>query len=125
MQTLDLAAVDTRVKAAVVSGYFYGVYESLLIQNMNCMCNLVPNLWQDFDMGDIGALIAPRGLLIETGDADPLNGRSGLANVKSQVEITRKTYNALDASNKLEHHIFSGGHKWDGTRALPWLKEML
>ena len=125
LQTLDLAAVDTRVKAAVVSGYFYGVRESLLVLNANCMCNMVPGLWEDFDMGDIGALIAPRGLFIETGDEDPLNGASKIANVRSQVNISRKVFKALESTKQLEHHVFQGEHRWDGTRAIPWLQQQL
>jgi dienelactone hydrolase len=120
MQSLNLAALDTRIKAAVVSGYFYGVRESLQIQNGNCACNLVPHLWEHFDMGDIGALAAPRGLFIETGDTDPLNGKS-LRNVTSQVALSRKVYKALDAARMLTHHVFSGPHLWCGTRAIPWL----
>ncbi len=73
-QTLFFAATDPRVTCAVVSGYFYGVRDSLLEMPNNCDCNVVPHLWENFDMGDIGAMIAPRALLIETGDADPLNG---------------------------------------------------
>lgn len=125
LQTLDLAALDTRVKAAVVSGYFYGVRESLLIKNSNCMCNMVPRLWEDFDMGDIGALVAPRGLFIETGDEDPLNGRSNLANVRSQVKIARQVYAAYGSEKQLQHHVFHGEHKWDGTQAIPWLMQQL
>lgn len=125
LQTLNLAALDTRVKAAVVSGYFYGVKESLQIQNGNCDCNLVPHLWENFDMGDIGALIAPRGLFIETGDVDPLNGPSGLKNVKPQVSIARKAFRAMDATSQLRHYVFAGDHRWDGTRAIPWLQQQL
>ena len=125
MQTLDAAAIDTRIKAAVVSGYFYGVRESLQVKNGNCMCNMVPGLWEHFDMGDIGALIAPRGLLVETGDADGLNGAGNLANVRSQTAITRKVYAPFGAAGQFEHVVFQGGHRWEGTRAMAWLKEQL
>lgn len=125
LQTLDLAAIDPRVKAAVVSGYFYGVRESLLELNGNCMCNMVPGLWEDFDMGDLGALVAPRALFIETGDRDPLNGRSGVANVRSQVRIARRVYAARGVRDRLAHHVFAGEHRWDGTRAIPWLRRQL
>jgi dienelactone hydrolase len=125
LQTLNLAALDTRVASAVVSGYFYGVREALQINNSNCMCNMVPNLWRHFDMGDIGAMIAPRGLMIETGDKDPLNGLS-MANVTNQVSIARRVYKALGAEKSaLQHHVFAGGHRWDGTRAIPWLQARL
>jgi hypothetical protein len=119
LQTLDLAALDTRIRAAVVSGYFYGVRESLQVQNGNCDCNLVPGLWESFDMGDLGALIAGRDLFIETGDADSLNGVSGLANVTPQVEIARRAFDLLGGD--LRHHVFSGPHRWDGDESIPWL----
>lgn len=125
LQTLDVAAIDTRIKAAVDSGYFYGVRESLQVLNANCMCNMVPHLWEYFDMGDIGALVAPRGLFIETGDQDPLNGPSKLKNVRSQVAMTKKVYDALGAAGQLQHHIFKGEHLWNGTRAIPWLQQQL
>jgi hypothetical protein len=76
-------------------------------------------------MGDLGGLIAPRGLFIETGDEDPLNGRSGLANVSSQVDLSRRAFAALGAKEQLEHHIFAGPHRWDGTRSGPWLEAQL
>ena len=76
------------IKAAVVSGYFYGYRESLLVKHQNCSCNYVPHLYETADMGDLGALIAPRPLLVETGARDPLNGQSGMKNVNSQMAIT-------------------------------------
>lgn len=125
LQTLWFAALDDRVSCAVVSGYYYGYKESLLDMHMNCSCNYVPHLWELADMGDIGALIAPRPLFIETGDQDPLNGASGVANVRAQVEITRQAYTLFDAADTLVHHIFPGEHMWCGVQALPWLKKRL
>jgi hypothetical protein len=125
MQTLDLAALDTRVVAAVDSGYFYGVQQSLQVLNSNCACNLVPDLWESFDMGDIGGLVAPRGLFIESGDEDGLNGPGKLANVRSQIAIARKAYRAFGAEQQLGSHVFHGGHRWDGTASIPWLKRQL
>ncbi len=125
LQTLALAAVDTRIRAAVDSGYFYGVRESLQVTNFHCDCNLVPGLWNDFDMGDIGALIAPRGFFIETGDKDPLNGASGLDNVASQLKISRRVFSALGAATKLKQHIFPGDHRWCGKRSIPWMQDQL
>lgn len=125
LQTLWAAALDDRIKAAVVSGYFYGYRESLLELHQNCSCNYVPHLYEHIDMGDLGALIAPRPLLIETGTRDPLNGKSGLRNVKSQVNIARGAYRLLDAETNLIHDIFEGGHRWHGAAALPWMTKLL
>lgn len=124
-QTLFLSAVDSRVKAAVVSGYFYGVRDSLLDMPGNCDCNVVPGLWEQFDMGDVGAMVAPRPLLIETGDVDPLNGARGVRNVCEQVAITRKAYKLLEAGDCLGHDIFAGPHRWNGVQAIPWMRKQL
>ncbi len=125
LQTLLLSAADTRVACAVVSGYFYGVRQSLLEMPGNCDCNLIPHLWEDFDMGDLAALIAPRALLIETGDADPLNGASGLGNVAPQLAIARRAYRALKVEGRLYHDVFRGGHRWSGLHAISWMRRHL
>lgn len=79
----------------------------------NCACNFVPNLWRFFDCGDLGALIAPRPLFIESGENDHLNGNVGrIQNVYSQVAIARNAYAALDAEKKLRHSVHEGGHEW-------------
>ena len=125
LQTLWASALDKRIKCAVISGYLYGHKESLLDMYTNCSCNYVPHLCEYVDMGDIAALIAPRPLLVETGTKDPLNGASGLANVRSQVRTTRKAYRLLDAGRMLKHDVFEGGHRFNGVKAIPWMKRHL
>lgn len=125
LQTIYAAALDDRIKAAVISGYFYGFRESLLQMHQNCSCNYVPHLYETADVGDIGALIAPRPLLIETGDQDPLNGRSGMKNVTPQVATTRRAFALLGARERLVHDVFAGGHKWHGVNAIPFMKKWL
>ena len=117
--------MDERVRCAVCSGYFYGVMESLLEKSANCSCNYVPHLWEYADMGDLGALIAPRPFLIETGTCDSLNGRSGIDNVLDQVKITRRAYDVLEADDRIYHDIFEGEHQWHGVAAMDWLTRWL
>ena len=125
LQTLWASALDTRIKCSVVSGYLYGYKESLLDMHTNCSCNYVPRLYEYVDMGDIGALIAPRPLLVETGTDDSLNGASGLKNVRSQIRIMRRAYRLLGAEGLLKHDIFEGEHRWHGVQAIPWMQRFL
>lgn len=125
LQTLWTAALDERVACAVTSGYFYGVKDSLLKMPDNCSCNYVPHLWEVADMGDIGAMIAPRPFLIETGTQDGLNGERGIANAVEQVNIAREAYRLLGAEDRIYHDIFEGKHAWHGCKAIPWLKRWL
>ena len=125
LQTLWAAALDERIRCAVISGYLYGYKESLLDLHTNCSCNYVPRLYETADMGDIAALIAPRPLLIETGSRDPLNGAGGLENVYSQIRILQRAYRLLDAEDRLRHVVFEGEHRWDGVQAIPFLQQYL
>ena len=125
LQTLWASALDERVRCAVISGYLYGYKESLLDQHRNCSCNYVPGLYEYVDMGDIAALIAPRPLLIETGNRDGLNGASGLANVTPQVEIIRSAYRLVGDEGLVYHDIFEGEHRWNGVEAIPWMERHL
>ena len=120
LQTLWLSALDDRVKCAVISGYFYG-YRQALLELKNCSCNYVPHLYETVDMGDVGALILPRPVLIETGDQDSLNGKDGVANVITQVDKLRRAAELFEVPDHVEHHIFAGGHRWNGKRAIPFL----
>ena len=125
LQTLWLVALDDRVRAAVVSGYFYGYRDSLLDLNGNCGCNYVPGLWQAVDMGDLGALAAPRPLFIETGLHDPLNGSRGLVNVTEQIAITREAYGVFNSDTCLVHAVCDGEHQWFGETSEPWMIDRL
>ena len=115
LQALWLSALDDRITCSVVSGYFYSFKSSLLKTHL-CGCNFVPKLWELIDIGDLGALIAPRPLLIESGIKDKLNGDGGITSVMDQVNIARKAYGLYNKENKLYHHIFDGTHMWNGEK---------
>jgi dienelactone hydrolase len=125
LQTLYLAALDERIACAVISGYFYGVADSLLYLSANCDCNYIPGLWEAADMGDVAALIAPRPLLFESARQDPLNGPRGIDNVLEQYAITEAAYRLLDVPERLAIDVFDGGHAWHGTVAMGWLDQWL
>ena len=112
MQTLWAAAMDDRIRQAVISGYMYGYKDSLLYLNGNCSCNYVPHLWEHFDMGDIASLIAPKPLLIQSCRADNLNGPRGLQNVLEQIDIIKKAYELYGKGDRLIHDVREGGHCW-------------
>lgn len=108
--TLYLAALDPRVRKAFVSGYLYGVDDSLLHLNGNCSCNYTPGLWRLLDMGDIASLIAPRPLLVQSCEKDHLNGARGLANVDEQLAIVRDAFGLVGHADDLLHEVCPGGH---------------
>lgn len=122
-QSIYFAALDERVKCVVTSGYMYGFKEALLKQPSNCSCNYAPNLWKLIDMGDIGAMIAPRPLFVESGRYDPLAGANGLENVYPQVQIAREAYELLGKGECLVHSVHEGGHQWNGTGVIDFINK--
>ncbi len=124
-QTLWLAALDERIAAAAIGGYFYGMRDSLVLLSNNCACNYVPFMWRTMDMGDLGAMIAPRPLWIENGREDHLNGHRGLENVYEQLEITRRAYALYHEEERLTHRAYPGGHAWYGRGIREFFREAL
>lgn len=114
MQTLWIAALDERIRLAVISGYLYGYRDALLTLNSNCSCNYVPHLWEHLDMGDIASLIAPRPLWVQSCKADRLNGPRGIVNVREQVAVARAAYTLLGRPERLIHEVCEGPHQWHG-----------
>ncbi|WMC91944.1 alpha/beta hydrolase family protein [Kineothrix sp. MB12-C1] len=111
--TMWLAALDNRIRLAVVSGYVHGYYDSILECHL-CPCNYAPGLWKLGDISDICALIAPRPLFIENGISDVENGPIGIEGPKRQVEKIRKAYRLFHAEKQLEHVTPQGPHQWYG-----------
>ena len=114
MQTLWLAALDDRIKTVIISGYLYGYQDSLLRLNGNCSCNYVPHLWEHVDMGDIGALLAPRHLMVQSAKADHLNGKRGMENVFEQLDIIKRAYRLFEKEDHIFHDVWEGGHCFHG-----------
>lgn len=125
MQTLWLAALDERIRFAVISGYMYGCRDALLTLNNNCSCNYVPHLWEHLDMGDVASLIAPRPLLVQSCRGDRLNGPRGVVNAMEQVEIIRRAYALLGVPDRLLHEICEGPHQWHGENLTKNMRALL
>lgn len=119
-QSLFFAAADERVQAAASSVWFYGFRDAHIGLPHNCSCNYPIGLMKAFDCCDIGSLIAPRALHIETGWRDYLSSRElGIGNVLSQYYKTQASYRLYDKTERLSLYVFDGGH---GCK--PWNNEM-
>jgi dienelactone hydrolase len=120
--TLFTAASDNRVAAAVVSGYFSSWAESHKMPWNMCGSQVAWGMLGRLEHEDLGALVAPRPLLIETGTEDPL---FPLPAALESVRRTRLVYEHDQAGNRLEHDVFDGGHQWHGLAAIPFLNRWL
>jgi cephalosporin-C deacetylase-like acetyl esterase len=124
-RTLYLAALDERLKVAVISGYFCALKST--IQHWEAfsgwdICNYLPGLLQYADYPDIAALIAPRALLIENGTQDSLYP---LESVKEAFAAVKSAYEQLGFSDRVDFDLFEGGHKFSGAKAFDWVDKWL
>jgi hypothetical protein len=120
---LFLAAIDDRVRAAVVSCYLSEWKESHRIPGNLCGSQVLAGMLASLDHVGLGALVAPRGLLAENGTGDLIFPEAGARRV---VESLRVVYDALGASpDAVEHDVFEGEHEWSGRRVDAFLSRWL
>jgi dienelactone hydrolase len=121
MHTLFSTCLDTRFRAAVISGYFSTFRDSILAMH-HCPCNFVHGLGSFGEMADLAGLIAPRPLFVEAGDHDPI---FPLDAVRRGLEGARRVYHVFGAEAKVEDGIFEGRHRIDGEAAYAFLRRQL
>jgi len=119
--TAYTSAVDERVKAAVISGYFSS-FQDMLIERGCCPCQYIPGILRYADFPDIVALIAPRPLLIENGARDPLYT---VEVVKQEYRRLESVYGLLGVPERLDLDLFDGGHMFSGRKAFAWFDRWL
>jgi hypothetical protein len=71
---------------------------------------------------DLGALVCPRPLLVETGTEDLLFPE---AVARQSVAQLRPLYEAQGAGRALVHDVFEGDHQWHGELAYPFFDRWL
>jgi dienelactone hydrolase len=120
--TLFLAASDERVAAAVVSGYFSSWAEAHKMPWNMCGSQVLPGMLGQLEHVDLGALVAPRPLLVESGTDDDI---FPVAAARQEVDKLRVVYESFGAGDRLVHDVFEGGHQWHGVRAYEFLDRWL
>ena len=119
--TLLLAACDTRVRVACVSGFLTS-YRSTFLNVNHCGCGYAFQLGRRLEHQDIAALIAPRPLVVESGTRDP---EFPVEAAKESVAALRGLYRLAGAEEHLAHDVFEGAHEVSGAVAFDWLRRRL
>ncbi len=112
------AALDERIQATAVSGYA-NTFADSIVKVGHCLDNYIPGLLLEAEMSDIIGLIAPRSLLIESGDQDRV---FPVAGARKAVEALERIYDSVGASDRLETDFFHGGHEISGAKAYDWFE---
>lgn len=121
LTALFTAALDTRVKVAIVSGYLNTFADSILSVD-HCPDNYVPGLLGLCEMPGLLGLVAPRALFAESGDQDPIFPRAAF---EYAVEQGRLIYEAFQASGQFAAEVFAGDHRFHGEGAFRFLRKRL
>ena len=112
-----LAALDRRIKAVVLSGFFTTFVQT--VWHGHCICHHPFGIGRLCDMPDLSALIAPRPQFVESGRHDTAYPH------EPAFSLVRRAYELLDAPEQLGLHRYEGGHMFCGTQSIPWLVERL
>lgn len=119
--SLHTAAIDPRVKVAVVSCYFNSYADSVMSIN-HCMDNYIPGILNWAEMYDVAGLIAPRGLFVEGGTKDPI---FPVAATRKAYRQARRVWKVFGAQDSIGLEIFDDTHRWWGKGAFEFLDKNL
>lgn len=111
------AALDERVQAAVLSGYFTTFAQTSWLGH--CVCHHPKGIGELCEMPDIAGLIAPRPIFVEWGTADVSRP------VHPAFEMAQRIYRAANANDQITLQEFDAGHLFSGEQSLPWLVQTL
>jgi dienelactone hydrolase len=124
-QTLFLAALDERVRAAVSSCGFASMKTVLRDGITHNLGAYVPGWLAHGDVGDLLAEVAPRAFLALNGAADRIFPIDGL---HDSYAVARKAYAAAGCAERLAVGVYPGGHGFTDemrSRAYAWLDRWL
>ena len=118
--TMWIAACDTRLKVAVVSGWMCTTEGVFSVPN--CACWELPGFVELMDVCEVNLLIAPRTAVFESATRDgcfPVDyTKQGYARIKAG-------YKVFDAEEDAIHDVFPGVHEWHGQIAFPVVDRVL
>ncbi len=119
--TLFGAALEPRIRAALVSGYL-NTFRDSIGSLSHCIDNYVPGILNWAEMSDIAGLIAPRPLFSESGEKDNIFPVKAAVASFNQV---RDIYTVFGAGDRIEQEIFPADHSFWGKRGIPFIARHL
>lgn len=119
--TLFAAALEPRIRAAMVSGYL-NTFRECIMSVSHCIDNYVPGILNWAEQYDVAGLVAPRPLFAESGERDDI---FPIAASRESFSRLQKVYAVFGASAATEQETFDGPHSFWGRRGLPFLAKHL
>ena len=125
LRACHLAALDDRVKAAVVVGWMTSFPAQLEkhVRNTIGHTKVVPGLYRHLDYPDVASLAMPAALLVINGSKDGLFHPDG---VKAAFDKLAACYKKADIPERLSTRLYDAPHEFNAemqTEAWAWLKK--
>lgn len=127
LRSVHLAALDDRIKAAVVVGWMASFPAQLKhrIRNTIGHTKLVPGLYRYLDYPDVASLAMPTPLLVINGSKDELFELSG---VRASFDKLAACYQKAGVPERLRTRLYDTPHEFNSemqTEAWSWLEKHL
>jgi len=119
--TLFAAAIEPRIRAAMVSSYL-NTFRDSIMSVAHCVDNYVPGILNWAEMYDVAGLIAPRPLFSEAGERDAIFPIA--ASVASYKKV-KAIYEVFGAGANVDQETFDGPHSFRGKRGIPFMARHL
>ncbi|GAB6099525.1 hypothetical protein JCM16358_14040 [Halanaerocella petrolearia] len=111
----------TEFKVAVIAGYT-NTFKDSIMSIEHCIDNYIPGILRHAELADIIGMIAPRPLLIQSGEEDNIFPIKGTLTAYDQIN---QIYKLLDSEEKLGKDILPGGHEVSADKPSSWFKKWL
>ena len=117
LTALYASVLDESFRKIVISGYV-NTFKSSIFSMWHCPDNYIPSVLETGEIYDFASALAPRELLVESGEKDRLFPID--ASRKAHESISR-IYSLMDAQDKLHIDIFNGKHSVSGRKSFDFL----
>ena len=118
--TYYAACMEERIKIAMPSCAVCTYYDSI-ISKRHCMCNYIPNIGKYFDMGDLACLIAPRKLVMVSGEYDT---GFDIAGARKSYDTIERIYKKAGAPDNCKFVVGPEGHRFYADLSWPVFNEL-
>ena len=119
LTALYASVLDERFSKTVVSGYV-NTFKDSILSLWHCPDNYIPDILNAGEIYDFACSLAPRKLLIESGEKDKLFPIDASREAHAKI---KRIYSLADANDCLEIDIFNGKHSVSGKKSFTFLSE--
>lgn len=117
LTALYASVIDEAFKKIVVSGYV-NTFKNSILSLWHCPDNYIPDIINTGEIYDFACSLAPRKLLIESGEKDklfPINAS------REAHEKIKRIYALIGAENNIHIDVFNGKHSVSGRKSFDFL----